>query len=185
MKPLFTIHAGEYVFGEYIEKNFPTIRLWIPAKDTGIDFLVTNKSGKNTVSVQVKMSKDYRPAFAESAFEKNLVAGGWFVFSHSALEDSPADIWSIILISHERKSKPTFINIPPKELLARLIDIHGVRKSYHIYPWLFGNANDRQCIEGRGMKKMDKDAFANNQFDLGSRDITQFHENWDFLNHLK
>jgi len=185
MKPLFTIHAGEYVFGEFIEKNYPAARLWIPAKDTGIDFLVTKEPVKDTVSIQVKMSKDYRPAFAESLFEKNLIAGGWFVFSHSALENSPADIWSIILISHERKSKPVFINIPPKQLLARLIEIHGVRKNYHIYPWLFDNGHNERCIEGRGMKKKDKEAFANNQFDLGSRDISQFYDNWDFMNILE
>jgi len=185
MKPLFTIHAGEYLFGEHVEKIYPTLRLWIPSKDTGIDFLVTDKLNKNTVSVQVKMSKDYRPNFADSAFDKNLVAGGWFVFSHSALQDSPADIWSMILVSHERKAKPTFINIPPNELLARLIDIHGVRKSYHVYPWLFREGSHKQCIEGRGMNKKDKEDFANNQFYLGSRDITQYHENWDFLNILK
>ncbi len=59
MKPLFTIHAGEYLTGEYIEKKYPDWNVWIPSKDTGIDFLITNKQNKKSVSIQVKFSKDW------------------------------------------------------------------------------------------------------------------------------
>ncbi len=47
MKPLFTIHAGEYLVGERIEKNFKEWNVWIPSKDTGIDLLVLTKIIKN------------------------------------------------------------------------------------------------------------------------------------------
>ena len=33
MRPLFTIHAGEFVVGEHIEQQFPKF-VWIPSKDT-------------------------------------------------------------------------------------------------------------------------------------------------------
>lgn len=181
MKPIFTIHAGEFVFGEHVENNFRGLKLWVPAKDTGIDFLVTDSTSKKTVSVQVKMSRDYRPPLAISEFDRSLIAAGWFVFSHSALESSPADFWSIILISHERKSKPIFLNVSPVELLHCLIKTHGKQKNYHLYPWLFA---DGRCIEGRGMKESDKKAFIAKEYDIGSRDLSAFNENWDFLNAL-
>ena len=76
MKPIFTVHAGEFVFGEYIEKNFRRLRLWVPTKDTGIDFLISDLTGKKTVSVQVKMSRDYRPSLAANAFDRSLRAAG-------------------------------------------------------------------------------------------------------------
>ena len=49
MKPLFTIHAGEYLVGSYIEKHFKKYNVWIPSKDTGIDLLVTNSKNNKTI----------------------------------------------------------------------------------------------------------------------------------------
>ena len=66
MKPLFTIHAGEYLVGSYIEKKYSNWHLWVPSKDTGIDLLVTNKNNSKTSSIQVKFSKDYVPEFNEN-----------------------------------------------------------------------------------------------------------------------
>ncbi len=51
MKPIFTIHAGEYLFGSYIEKNFKNLNVWVPTKDTGIDFLVSDASNKKTITL--------------------------------------------------------------------------------------------------------------------------------------
>jgi hypothetical protein len=39
MRPLFTVHAGEFVVGNEIESRFPEATLWLPAKDTGVDLL--------------------------------------------------------------------------------------------------------------------------------------------------
>jgi hypothetical protein len=59
MRPIFTIHAGEFLVGEYIEKSYPELNVWIPSKDTGIDLLVTNKKdASKSVAIQVKMSRD-------------------------------------------------------------------------------------------------------------------------------
>ena len=38
MKPLFTIHEGEFLVGSHIEKKFRDWNVWIPSKDKGIDF---------------------------------------------------------------------------------------------------------------------------------------------------
>ena len=102
------MHAGEFVFAEAIEKRYPNLKIWMPTKDTGVDFLLTGEASKSPVSVQVKMSRDYRPAFSKDDFDEKLNAAGWFVFSYSALESSSAGIWSLILISHVRKQNLYF-----------------------------------------------------------------------------
>ena len=130
MRPIFTIHAGEFLVGEHIEKRFPELNVWIPSKDTGIDLLVTNKNNASrSVSIQVKMSRDYKPAFATDNFSRVLLAGGWLTLAHDKIEDSKADYWVFILVSHERKMKPKYIIIPPSELLRCLVGIHGKSKN--------------------------------------------------------
>jgi hypothetical protein len=46
MRPLFTLHAGEFLVGEYIERTFPSLNVWVPAKDTGVDLLITDESAQ-------------------------------------------------------------------------------------------------------------------------------------------
>ena len=43
MRPIFTIHAGEYLVGNFLETMFKEIEVWMPSKDTGTDLLITNK----------------------------------------------------------------------------------------------------------------------------------------------
>lgn len=59
MKPIFTIHAGEYLVGSHIEKTYKKARVWIPSSDTGVDFLVTNEQLNRAVSLQVKILKRF------------------------------------------------------------------------------------------------------------------------------
>ena len=113
MRPLFTIHAGEFLVGEFIEKNFRSLNVWIPAKDTGIDLLVTGMADRRPVSLQVKLSRDYKAAEAVSEFDRNLVAAGWLTINHEKLAASTADLWVIVLVSHERKMKPRFVEAVP------------------------------------------------------------------------
>ena len=46
MRPLFTIHAGEFVVGDYIERKFRRVNLWVPSRDTGTDLLVTDSKNE-------------------------------------------------------------------------------------------------------------------------------------------
>jgi hypothetical protein len=41
MRPLFTIHAGEFLVGSDIEGKFRHVNVWLPTKDTGIDLLIS------------------------------------------------------------------------------------------------------------------------------------------------
>ena len=59
MRPLFTIHAGEFVVGDHIERKFRRVNLWVPSRDTGTDLLITDSKNENTVSLQVKFSRDF------------------------------------------------------------------------------------------------------------------------------
>ncbi len=44
MRPLFTIHAGEYLVGSEIEQHFKKEKLnvWIPSRGADIDLLVSD-----------------------------------------------------------------------------------------------------------------------------------------------
>ena len=62
MRPLFTIHAGEYLVANEIEQmrfGRESLRVWVPSKDTGIDLLVTSHDCRRTISLQVKFSRTY------------------------------------------------------------------------------------------------------------------------------
>lgn len=176
MRPIFTVHAGEFLVGEHIEKKYSALSVWIPSKDTGIDLLVTNKSDPSKcVSLQVKLSRDYKLPHATDEFSRILVAGGWLCLSHDKIAKSQADYWVFVLVSHERKMNPKFVIIPPKELLKRLIGIHGKSKNYHFYPWLLDSG---VALQGRGLSPQDKKNIADNSYPLGERDLTIYLENW-------
>ena len=83
MRPLFTIHAGEFLVGAYIERNFPALNIWIPAKDTGVDLLVTGKPTRSPVSLQVKLSRDYKAPEARNDFERMILGAGWLTINHA------------------------------------------------------------------------------------------------------
>lgn len=165
--------------GEYLEKNFRHLNIWIPTKDTGIDLLVSGANNKSIASIQVKMSRDYRPPEASSSFEKMLIAAGWSVLNHKKLETSSADVWCFVLVNIDRRAKPIFLNIPPNVLLQKLVKIHGLRKQYHFYPWV---TKTGKCIQGRGLLKADKARFAEGELELGERDLSLHLNNWSFLN---
>lgn len=181
MRPLFTVHAGEFIVGEFIERTFPTLNVWIPSKDTGIDLLVTNKKNSSAVSFQVKLSRDYKPPEAANDFDRSLIAAGWLTLAHEKIAKSTADYWVFVLVSPERKMKPQFIVIPPTELLKRLATIHGQSKSYHFYPWV---TKDNIALEGRGLLMGDKKALATGALKLGPRDLSRFLGNWNALQRI-
>jgi hypothetical protein len=182
MRPLFTVHAGELVVGGYIEKNFPTLNIWVPAKDTGVDLLVTGESACNNVSLQVKLSRDYREPEATTEFQKHLTATGWMTISDEKLKKSRADYWVFVLLSQERKSKPQFLVIPPKELYKRLINIHGQLRTYHFYPWV---TVSNQCFHGRGLKKDEYQRIPRGHLPHADRDLSAYLNNWAPLRAIK
>jgi len=186
VRPLFTIHAGEFLVGEHIEGQFPDLNLWVPAKDTGVDLLVTDAKASKSVSLQVKLTRDYKRAHAHGEFEQQLVAAGWLKINHKKLENSPADLWVIVMVSHDRRREPVFLVIPPKELLVCLTR-KGEAPSYHFYPWVLKvpGTEKRVVLDGRGLLKKQCADLAVGQLALGERDLTHFMGDWRRLEELK
>lgn len=101
MKPIFTIHAGEYLVGSHIEETYKKARVWLPSKDTGIDLLVTNEQLDRMVSLQVKFSKDFlgNKGGTNAFLQTRIKAGGWWTFKYEKIENSPADLWVLGIYS--------------------------------------------------------------------------------------
>lgn len=190
MRPLFTIHAGELVVANYIEKHHRSLQLWVPAKDTGIDLLVTNASNTRTVSLQVKMSHDYLAPKASSEFGRMQEAGGWLSLAHDKVAKSKADYWVIAIVSGDRSKDPQFIVIPPAKLLESLVATHGKAKRYQLYPWVMKHGTSKEsplALNGRGLLKEDRELLADGKLPpelLKPRDWTPYLNNWTWLERL-
>ena len=183
MKPLFTVHAGEYLVGEYLERSYPKWHVWVPSRDTGIDLLVTNEKNRKAVSLQVKFSKDFNPADQSPIHQNRLLAAGWWVLDEKKIQKSNADYWVFVLPSFIEK-KTSFIILPPGELLRRLRAIHGSRrKPTHSYLRV---TRSGKCWETRGLAKGEHDLVAFDQYSHANRDFSKFLNAWSLIeNDLK
>lgn len=185
MKPIFTIHAGEYLVGEHLEKRSAKKgwRIWTPAKDTGIDLLVTSADCHQTVSIQVKFSKSYPQQF-------ECDASGWWLLKYNAIKNSKADCWVFVLPAWPRNTDEknatnalnvgdcSFVIIDPKELLKRLEIIHPeVKKGgeYNVYLTKVG----KDILETRGIGRgMEEKIKALRKDKANPRNFSTFASNW-------
>ncbi len=123
MRPLFTIHAGEYLVGLHVQKELK-LNAWIPAKDIGIDLLVTDAKNRLAVSFQVKYGKDFLPEEKIAEIREKFRCASWFTLDWTKLNKSEADYWVFVLQGFKSKV-PDFIVIPTPELRQRMAEIHG------------------------------------------------------------
>jgi hypothetical protein len=181
MRPIFTVHAGEFLIGEYIEKKYPKLNVWVPSKDTGVDLLVTNKANSESVSLQVKLSRDYRSIQTVDEFVQNMSVAGWLMLDHKKISASTANLWVFILVSHEKRVEPKHLIIEPQQLLRQLVATHGESKRYNFYPWVMKNS---VALDGRGLSVSDKNRLLAENFELGARNYSNCLANWDALDKL-
>jgi hypothetical protein len=178
MKPLFTVHAGEYLVGSHIEARYPRWNVWLPSKDTGVDLLVTNGRNTKTVSLQVKFSKDFTPTHLPILLQRKLVAAGWWTHQEAKIKDSCADLWVFALPSFT-EHETSFIIITPRELIRRLRSIHvKAAKRIHSYLWI---TKSGRCWEARGLNNADHEMIAFDRFTNDTRDFSQFLNAWGDL----
>ena len=177
MQPIFTIHAGEYLVGSYIENKFKKYNVWVPSKDTGIDLLVTNSKNSKAVSLQVKFSKDYTATHMEAVFQNKFKAWGWWTLNSDKIRKSKADLWVFVMQSFQQKTIECVV-VPPKLLLQRLRKIHGRKKLIQSYILV---TNKNKCWETRGLNKADKILIAHNTYSKDIRDFTAYLNNWTSL----
>jgi hypothetical protein len=177
MKPLFTIHAGEYLFGNAVEARFPKLRNWIPSKDDGIDFLITDEDCKRPLSIQVKYSKDFNWSHGNPILKPHVKSAGWYSLNREKIENSKADYW--VFVNYDGVMRDAdFLFIKPKELLA-MYDSLG-RSSKRIESYIMVT-NKNKCYETRGINKKELESILSGALDNTNRDLKQYLERWNIL----
>jgi len=177
MRPLFTVHAGEYLTGCEIEKRLGRkVNLWIPSKDEGVDILVTDRKNKRNVSLQVKYSRDFVRVGKSADRRLALRSVGWWTFNRVKLQNSKADFW--VLLTYDGHGKESdFIVIPPKQLLNIYKRTSRNDKTIQSYVWV--SKDNKRAFEGRGLTKEQGDAMINGVTPAGIRDLSRYLGNWD------
>jgi hypothetical protein len=177
MKPIFSIHAGEYLVATHIEENYKDLNVWLPSKDTGVDILVTDKANRRTLCVQVKFSKDFLGSLGNStsdAVVTKVKAGGWWTFNQTKLSKSAADLWILVLYRFTKRDYD-FIIIEPQELLKRYRALGKNQEVIQSYVWV---TSSNRCWETRGLSKQQQDEVALDQYTNPIRDLSQYLNNW-------
>jgi len=178
MTPIFTVHAGEYLVGTYLERKFRGCRVWIPSKDSGIDLLLTDTSCSRTVPLQVKYSRDYVDSSPADPAFRAITRSSFVSLQRHKIETSPARYWVIVLHSFTSKN-PRFLVIPPSELLKRIEAHHGRQKTYRLY---FCVVNERMCWDLRCPVAEQREALASGTI-TRSRDFSGFLDDWSKIRH--
>jgi hypothetical protein len=177
MKPLFTVHVGEYLVGSYIEQHYKRVSVWIPSRDTGVDLMVSDSRGRSTVSIQVKFSKDFLPTHMAPEFQEPLRVCSFFVINRDKLRASHADFWVFVLKGFKRHS-PDFVVVSTRELRRRLRLIHGP-KAKMILSYLWVTERNR-CWEARSLEGgiSDQRRIAAGVYENPVRDFTKSLNKW-------
>ncbi len=180
MKPIYTVNAGEYLVGSFIEENFKNLNIWIPSKDTGIDILLTNSGNNKSISLQVKFSKDFLPTSFDDIFQRGLKACGWWSLNLGKIEKSEADFWIFVLHSFKHKENQ-FIIIKPSELIQKYKSFNKITKSIQSYFWV---TEKNRCWETRGLKKQDHILIANDHYKNEFRNFSKYLNDWKIITKL-
>lgn len=181
MQPIFTIHAGEFLVANHIQAKFKSnLNIWIPAKDTGIDLLVTDKANKKSVSLQVKFSRNYLSPNFSAKFGGQLKSCGWWNFDEKKIEISPADYWVLVIVGVDHPSYD-FVVLKPGSLLERLRTLRPTETRRQSYLWV---TNTNKCWETRGLNIGQQQQVAANKFKDPLRNFTPCLNNWKPLERL-
>jgi hypothetical protein len=180
MRPLFTVHAGEFLVGSEVERRWRGAHVWLPSKDTGLDLLVTNARNTRSISLQVKYSRDY------AMFHRGFLACGWWTFDRAKLRASPADLWVLVLLPFRPgegvdRTDIQYVIIPPKELASRLGRIHGRVKSFQSYLWVTKQKRQKRCWDVRGLSKKAVSDLADDRSTARRREFTHYLNRWELL----
>jgi hypothetical protein len=181
MRPIFTIHAGEFLVGQHIESNFKNKRVYVPTKDTGVDLLVTNSASNKAVTLQVKFSRDFLPVMKDPpATRRSLRSCTWFSFDRQKIVESSAALWVLVLLGFEARTYD-YLVIAPEELKDKLEKLHGKSKRYQVYVWV---TKRRRAWLTRGIAAMDKEAIARDAFTDRAREVTRYLNDWSAVKNL-
>ena len=176
MKPLFTIHEGEFLVGDYINRKLgPKFDVWVPTKDSGVDLLITRKRREGKpVRLQVKFSRSFD---IPEELARHVVATSWFRLEPSKIRKSLADLWvfAILTLKHEEH----FVVIPKRQLQQRIPRNPG--KRWDLYLWVYNNGS---CYQVRDLNSEDKFETIHRGVRDMRRDFSEWLENWKVLEKL-
>jgi len=174
MRPIFTVHAGEYLVGSAIEETFPNLRVWVPSKDDGIDLLVSDRECKKSISLQVKFSKDYFGKSVKKEIAAGIKSGGWWSFAPEKIQNSTADYWVLALYQFQDRNFD-FVVIKPQKLAGLYSAICPNVKKIQSYVWV---TSDNKCWETRGLSKQDQLLVAQGKYSNHTRNLSSLLNNW-------
>lgn len=173
MKPLFTVHEGEFLVGDHINRRLGRkYDVWVPTKDSGVDLLVTRKrrSGR-AVGLQVKFSRSFS---IPEKFAGHLIATSWFTLDLKKIRNSHADLWVFVIITPRHDQH--FVVIPKRELQKRLP--RNTAKKWNLYLWVYKN---RTCYQVRELNKEQKFDTMNRGVRNRRHDYSEWLGNWKLI----
>lgn len=176
MKPLFTIHEGEFLVGDHINRRLGhKFDVWVPTKDSGVDLLVTRKRRRGPpVGLQVKFSRGF--SIAED-MARHLLATSWFTLDPKKIRSSRAELWVFVILT--LKHQEHFVVMPTRELRKRIP--RGSGKMWNLYLWVFDN---EVCCQVRGLATEEKHEVVRRGVRQPHRDFSKWLENWKLLDVL-
>jgi hypothetical protein len=173
MKPLFTIHEGEFLVGDHINRKFGRkFAVWVPTKDSGIDLLVTRERlrGK-AVGLQVKFSRSFD---IHQELARHVIATSWYTLDPKKIRKSQADLWVFVILTlrHEQH----FVVIPTRELRKRIPTGRG--KVWNLYLWVYA---DGSCYQVRDLNNEERLDTVHRGVRDRKRDFSEWLDNWKLL----
>lgn len=176
MKPIFTIHEGEFLAGDHISRKLGhRYDVWVPTKDSGVDLLVTRKRRNGTaVGLQVKFSRSFD---IHEELTRNVLATSWYTLDPRKIRQSRADLWVFVFMTlrHERH----FVLIPTAELRKRIP--RGCGRTWNLYLWAYA---DGSCYQVRDLSLEERLNAVHRGVQDKNRDFSQWLENWKLLEKL-
>jgi hypothetical protein len=176
MKPLFTIHEGEFLVGDHINRKLGhKYDVWVPTKDSGVDLLVTRTPRRGrAVGLQVKFSRSFS---IREELARHLIATSWFTLDPAKIRNSQADLWvfAILTLKHEEH----FVVIPTRELRKRIP--RGIGKRWNLYLWVF---DDESCYQVRDLGREGELEILHRGVRDPHRDFPEWLEHWKLLDRL-
>jgi len=173
MKPLFTIHEGEFLVGDYINRKFGhKFAVWVPTKDSGVDLLVTRERQRGKpIGLQVKFSRSFE--FPQELAGR-VVATSWYKLDPKKVRKSAADLWvfAILTLRHEQY----FVVVPTRELQKRIP--RGRGKMWNMYLWVCA---DGSCYQVRDLSNGERISVVYRGVEDQTLDFSQWLENWKLL----
>ncbi len=176
MKPLFTIHEGEFLVGDHINRRLGRkFDVWVPTKDSGVDLLVTRKRRRGaSVGLQVKFSRGFS---IREEMARHLIATSWYTLDPKKIRTSRADLWVFVILTLRHEEH--FVLIPTRELRRRIP--RGRGRMWNLYLWVF---DDGSCYQVRDLAKEAKLDVHHRGVRDRHRDFSPWLENWKLLEKL-